>query len=71
LLNVWGKPFIWEHPMFARLVAASFAIVLAFLALPALAQSASTPVPEPTDLALFALGVAGLVIGRHVARKKD
>lgn len=57
--------------MFARIVAASIAIALAFLALPALAQSASTPVPEPTDLALFALGVAGLLIGRHAARKKD
>jgi len=57
--------------MFARLVAASIALGLALLALPALAQANSTPIPEPTNLALFALGVTGLLIGRHVARKKD
>jgi hypothetical protein len=27
-------------------------------------------IPEPTDLTLFALGVAGLVIGRMAARRK-
>jgi hypothetical protein len=38
-------------------------------ATPALAQSAVS-IPEPTDLALFGLGVAGLIIGRRGARKK-
>lgn len=57
--------------MLARILASSVALVLAFLALPALAQTESTPVPEPTDLALFAMGVVGLIIGRRVARKKD
>ncbi|MEY2926810.1 MAG: hypothetical protein RL367_1287, partial [Pseudomonadota bacterium] len=28
----------------------------------------STGVPEPTDFVLFALGAAGLLIGRRVAR---
>ena len=30
----------------------------------------STIVPEPTDLLLFGMGVAGLMIGRRVARKR-
>ncbi len=30
----------------------------------------STPVPEPSNMALFGLGLAGLVIGRHMARHK-
>lgn len=28
-------------------------------------------IPEPTDGALFAIGLAGLIIGRHVARRKE
>ncbi len=36
---------------------------------------AATPVPEPSDFALFLLGVAGLIIGRRSAsarrHKKD
>lgn len=39
---------------------------------PALAQaSGGTAIPEPTDGALFAIGLAGLIIGRRVARRKD
>ncbi|WP_298192384.1 hypothetical protein [Novosphingobium sp.] len=30
-----------------------------------------TAIPEPTDGALFAIGLAGLIIGRHVARRKE
>lgn len=45
------------------------ALVLAFAASPALAQT-STSVPEPTDLALFALGVVGLIVGRQGARRR-
>lgn len=51
----------------AGLPAAAF---LAFSwAAPAFAQTASS-VPEPNDLLLLGLGVAGLIIGRQAARKK-
>lgn len=36
---------------------------------PAFAAS-SFVLPDPSDFTLFALGVAGLLIGRHVARKR-
>jgi len=29
----------------------------------------STPIPEPTDLTLLAMGLAGLIIGRRAAKK--
>jgi hypothetical protein len=32
---------------------------------------AGTSIPEPTDGVLFAIGLAGLIIGRRVARRKD
>ncbi len=35
---------------------------------PALAQGIS--IPEPTDLTLLALSVAGLIVGRRAARKR-
>ena len=39
---------------------------------PALAQaSGGTAIPEPTDGTLFAIGLAGLIIGRRVARRKE
>ncbi len=39
---------------------------------PSLAQaSGGTAIPEPTDGALFAIGLAGLIIGRRVARRKE
>ncbi len=30
----------------------------------------STPIPEPSDFALFLMGVAGLVVGRRSSRKR-
>lgn len=29
----------------------------------------STPIPEPTDVTLLAMGLAGLIIGRRAAKK--
>lgn len=37
---------------------------------PALAQSAGISIPEPTDGALFALGLVGLVVGRQIAKRR-
>ena len=49
------------------------ALVLMLCTLPAALSAApgasgATPVPEPSDLALFAIGVAGIIIGRRVVR---
>lgn len=45
-----------------------YALALVLLASPA--QAEATKVSEPSDLALFALGVIGLIIGRRAARRK-
>lgn len=37
---------------------------------PAMAQSVGSVVPEPSAIALFGLGVAGLIIGRHYASRR-
>ena len=37
---------------------------------PALAQSGGISIPEPTDGALFAIGVVGLIVGRQVAKRR-
>lgn len=44
------------------------ALLLLFVATPAMA--ASTAVSEPSSLALFALGVLGVIVGRQTARRK-
>ncbi len=47
--------------------------ILLGAASPALAQAAtqaSARIPEPSDLTLLGIGLAGLVIGRYAARRK-
>ena len=39
-------------------------------AAPAAAQSASAVVPEPSGMVLLGMGLAGVVIGRALARRK-
>lgn len=49
---------------------ASLAVAVTFFwAAPALAQ-AGIAIPEPSNLALFGIGLAGLVIGRQVAKRR-
>ena len=43
------------------------ALLLVCIASPALAQS-FVKIPEPTDMALFGLAIAGLVVGRRSSR---
>lgn len=49
---------------------ASIAIALG-AASPALAQTSGVSVPEPTNTALLALGIVGLIVGRTIAKRKD
>jgi hypothetical protein len=46
-------------------------LLLVASATPAFAQVAGTAVDEPANLALFGLGLVGLIVGRHAARKRD
>ena len=34
-------------------------------------HTGAVSIPEPTDLALFAMGVVGLLVGRRAAVKRD
>lgn len=48
-------------------------LILAFLfvaAPAAAADGAGIQIPEPSNMALMALGLVGLVVGRHAARNK-
>lgn len=54
--------------MFARILLTLFVAALA--AGPALAQSGSSVIPEPSTMVLFGLGVAGVAIGRHYASRR-
>jgi hypothetical protein len=47
-----------------------FAIGLLFLGFATPALAAGTAVPEPSSMALFGLGVVGVLVGRRGARRK-
>ena len=54
--------------MVVRILSSLFVVALA--AGPALAQSGSSVIPEPSTMVLFGLGVAGVVLGRHYAARR-
>ncbi|WP_126176466.1 PEP-CTERM sorting domain-containing protein [Tsuneonella rigui] len=47
-----------------------FAIPLMLLGFATPALAAGAAIPEPSSMALFGLGVVGVLIGRHGARRK-
>lgn len=47
-----------------------FAILLLALNASPLAASEGTAVPEPSNLAIFALGVLGVLVGRQAAKRR-
>ncbi|MEL0253546.1 MAG: PEP-CTERM sorting domain-containing protein [Novosphingobium sp.] len=50
-------------------IGTSFSAVLLSVA-PAMAQSGGISIPEPTDGALFGIGLVGLIVGRHIAKRR-
>ncbi|TCJ38360.1 PEP-CTERM sorting domain-containing protein [Parafrankia sp. BMG5.11] len=46
------------------------AISFVFLVIASPAMAAGTAVPEPSGLALFGLGVLGVIVGRRGARRR-
>ncbi len=59
-----------NHSMMARLLLLALVPLLLVQAAPA-AASWATQVPEPSDLALFALGLLGVIIGRHGFQRRQ
>ena len=51
------------------LLRAASIVALSLAAAPAWA-SGGIAIPEPSDLSLFALGVVGLLVGRHAAKRR-
>jgi hypothetical protein len=66
--KTWSKAMKFSGAMNAA------SVLALMVALPSAGFAATgTDIPEPTDLALFLIGVAGLVIGRRSgrARRRD
>ena len=58
--------------MFGRLlVALSFCLLLALAPVEAAAAAARAAVPEGDSVTLFALGLAGLLLGRRLAARRS
>jgi hypothetical protein len=54
--------------MFGRSL--TLTLIAIFAASPALAQSGGSSIPDPSGIALFGMGLAGVIIGRHFSRKR-
>lgn len=54
-----------------RRLAVSTLLLLVASTAPAMAQGAGMEVDEPANMALFAIGIVGLIVGRRAARRKD
>lgn len=54
--------------MFGRGVALIYMTIVA--ASPALAQTGGSSIPDPSGIALFGMGLAGVIIGRHFSRRR-
>lgn len=74
-MGVFGMGFRFAHPLVW--IAAVALPCPASAALPSISDAAtrmasrvSTPVPEPSDFALFLIGVIGLLIGRRTSRSR-
>ncbi|WP_237489002.1 PEP-CTERM sorting domain-containing protein [Tsuneonella aeria] len=66
---------VWFFNGFGRLAQAMRSVLipilpaLALLLTAAPAQAATWAIPEPSSMVLFGLGVLGVIIGRHGARR--
>jgi PEP-CTERM motif len=54
--------------MLVRILSTLFVAALA--AGPALAQSGSSVIPEPSTMVLFGLGAVGVIVGRHLSARR-
>lgn len=64
LLWVWIAAVALSAPAAAALPSISDAAA-------GMASRVSTPVPEPSDFALFLIGVIGLLVGRRTSRSRS
>lgn len=45
-------------------------LTTAIAASPAMAQTGGSSIPDPSGIALFGMGLAGVIIGRHFSRRR-
>lgn len=60
----------WRESCLTKAMIRVFAALVLIVASPAIAADESVAVPEPSNWALFALGVAGVIIGRFGLRSR-
>lgn len=65
-----GAPVKFSNIIIAAAIVSLPIIAIAGKAVAVPEAASPSDVPEPSDLALFALGVAGLIIGRQTIRNR-